>query len=104
MPTLLNGGMELLKDMLVPAVWWNDTSGDWGTMANWNSGQPLRNYDITKTFDPQPQPAPYVPPVFPNMTPSGRLDDATGSAASGRCRQRAGRYVGPQRHGDSGTT
>jgi autotransporter-associated beta strand protein len=66
---VVNGGTERLKDMLVPAVWWNDSSGDWGTMANWNSGQPLRTYDITKTFDAQPLPAPYVPPVFPNMTP-----------------------------------
>jgi len=66
---VLNGGMELLKDMLVPAVWWNDTNGDWGTMTNWNSGQPLRTYDITKTFDQQPLAGPYIPPVFPNMTP-----------------------------------
>ncbi|HEY1381865.1 MAG TPA: GH25 family lysozyme [Gemmataceae bacterium] len=34
------GGLEFLKDQLIPAVWWNDTSGDWGTLANWNSGQP----------------------------------------------------------------
>lgn len=66
---VLNGGMELLKDMLVPAVWWNDSSGDWGTMTNWNSGQPLHTYDTTKTFDNQTQQGPYIPPVFPNMSP-----------------------------------
>ncbi len=33
------GGTEFLKDKLVPAIWMNDTSGDWSTLANWNSGQ-----------------------------------------------------------------
>ncbi|CAN5260459.1 hypothetical protein BH11PLA2_BH11PLA2_11430 [soil metagenome] len=36
---VLQGGMEYLKDQLVPAVWMNDTSGDWSTLLNWNSGQ-----------------------------------------------------------------
>ncbi|MFO0849681.1 MAG: GH25 family lysozyme [Gemmataceae bacterium] len=35
------GGIEFLKDQLIPAVWWNDRDGDWGTLANWNSGQPV---------------------------------------------------------------
>lgn len=34
-----NGGVEFLKDNLVPALWWSDSSGDWSTLANWNSGQ-----------------------------------------------------------------
>ncbi|MBA4106627.1 MAG: hypothetical protein C0485_12790 [Pirellula sp.] len=34
-----NGGIEFLKDNLVPALWMNDNSGDWSTLANWNSGQ-----------------------------------------------------------------
>ncbi|MBA3480742.1 MAG: autotransporter-associated beta strand repeat-containing protein [Pirellulales bacterium] len=34
-----NGGMEFLKDKLVPALWMNDSSGDWSTLASWNSGQ-----------------------------------------------------------------
>lgn len=33
------GGIEFVKDYLVPAVWMNDASGDWSTLANWNSGQ-----------------------------------------------------------------
>lgn len=33
------GGVEFLKDNLVPALWRNDSSGDWSTLANWNSGQ-----------------------------------------------------------------
>ncbi len=34
-----HGGVEFIKDNLVPALWMNDTSGDWSTLANWNSGQ-----------------------------------------------------------------
>ncbi|MGD9632925.1 MAG: GH25 family lysozyme [Pirellulales bacterium] len=34
-----NGGVEFLRDNLVPALWWNDSSGDWSTLGNWNSGQ-----------------------------------------------------------------
>ncbi len=34
-----NGGMEFLKDHLVPALWTGTGSGDWSTVANWNSGQ-----------------------------------------------------------------
>lgn len=33
------GGVEFLKDKLVPAIWMNDSDGDWNTLANWNSGQ-----------------------------------------------------------------
>jgi autotransporter-associated beta strand protein len=32
------GGVEFLKDKLVPAVWMNNSSGEWTTLANWNSG------------------------------------------------------------------
>lgn len=32
------GGVEFLKDKLVPAVWMNDLSGEWTTLSNWNSG------------------------------------------------------------------
>jgi autotransporter-associated beta strand protein len=34
------GGTEFLKDQLVPAVWMNNSSGEWTGLANWNSGQP----------------------------------------------------------------
>jgi autotransporter-associated beta strand protein len=33
-----NGGMEFVKDFLVPALWMNDSSGEWTTLSNWNSG------------------------------------------------------------------
>ena len=38
---VVDGDVEYVKDRLVPAVWWNDASGDWSTLANWNSGQPV---------------------------------------------------------------
>jgi autotransporter-associated beta strand protein len=34
-----HGGIEYLKDLLIPALWMNNSSGDWSTLANWNSGQ-----------------------------------------------------------------
>jgi autotransporter-associated beta strand protein len=34
-----HGGIEYVKDHLVPAVWMNDSSGEWTTLMNWNSGQ-----------------------------------------------------------------
>ncbi len=32
------GGMEFLKDSLVPAVWVTNSDGQWTTLTNWNSG------------------------------------------------------------------
>jgi autotransporter-associated beta strand protein len=32
------GGMEFLKDHLVPALWVTNSSGEWTTLTNWNSG------------------------------------------------------------------
>jgi autotransporter-associated beta strand protein len=34
-----HGGIEYVKDHLVPALWLNDSSGDWSALANWNSGE-----------------------------------------------------------------
>lgn len=34
-----NGGIEFLKDKLVPAVWTTNSDGLWSTLSNWNSGQ-----------------------------------------------------------------
>ena len=34
-----HGGIEFVKDHLVPALWMNDSSGQWTTLSNWNSGQ-----------------------------------------------------------------
>ena len=32
------GGIELLKDLYVPALWVTNVSGQWTTLSNWNSG------------------------------------------------------------------
>jgi autotransporter-associated beta strand protein len=64
------GGLEFLKDQLIPAVWMNDLSGDWSTLTNWNSGQtPV-----------QPVPGPgQVTPVATGPLPTPRLPGAAGS-------------------------
>ena len=43
-----NGNIEFVKDFLVPALWTNAGSGDWGTIANWNSDNPTYNGTIRK--------------------------------------------------------
>jgi autotransporter-associated beta strand protein len=35
-----NGNIEYVKDFLVPALWTSAGSGDWATIANWNSNNP----------------------------------------------------------------
>lgn len=50
-----NGNIEFVKDFLVPALWTNGGSGDWGTIANWNSDNPTYNGTI------QSGPAPRLP-------------------------------------------
>ena len=32
------GGMEFLKDQLIPAIWVTNVDGEWTTLQNWNSG------------------------------------------------------------------
>jgi len=43
--TAANGNIEFVKDFLVPALWTNGGSGDWSTVSNWNSNNPLRDAD-----------------------------------------------------------
>ncbi len=50
-----NGNIEFVKDFLVPALWTNSGSGDWGTISNWNSDNPTYNGTI------QSGPAPRLP-------------------------------------------
>lgn len=68
------GDVEYVKDMLIPAVWMNDSSGDWSTLLNWNSGQDA-------PADPQ-DPAPatgQLARVGPWTPPAPRLPGAAGS-------------------------
>src|SRR3954468_1567292 len=48
-----NGNMEFVRDFLVPALWTNAGSGDWGTIANWNSDNP--SYDGNIVHGPAPR-------------------------------------------------
>lgn len=48
-----NGNIEFVKDFLVPALWTNAGSGDWGTTSNWNSDNP--SYDGTVQNGPAPR-------------------------------------------------
>jgi autotransporter-associated beta strand protein len=50
-----NGNIEFVKDFLVPALWTNAGSGDWGITANWNSDNPTYNGTI------ESGPAPRLP-------------------------------------------
>jgi autotransporter-associated beta strand protein len=73
---VLRGDMESLKDQLVPAVWLNDSSGDWSTLANWNSGQ--------TPIAPVPGPG-QVTPIGTQTLPVPRLPGAAGTGVtSGR--------------------
>ncbi|MFM7205409.1 MAG: GH25 family lysozyme [Planctomycetaceae bacterium] len=68
---VVQGGIEFLKDQLVPAVWWSDTSGDWSTLANWNSGQAV-SVPVTGTGQ--------VTPIGTQTVPAPRLPGASGTA------------------------
>jgi autotransporter-associated beta strand protein len=67
------GGVEFLKDQLVPALWVNDSSGDWSTLANWNSGQ--------TPVAPVQGPG-QVPRVGSLTLPTPRLPGAAGSGVT----------------------
>jgi autotransporter-associated beta strand protein len=67
------GGVEFLKDQLVPAVWMNDGSSDWSTLLNWNSGQ--------SPIAPVTGPG-QVSPVGTQTLPTPRLPGAAGSGVT----------------------
>ena len=64
------GDLEYVKDMLVPAVWMNNSSGDWSTLTNWNSGQAVVAPSI-----PGDQATPYATSPLPVV----RLPGAAGT-------------------------
>jgi autotransporter-associated beta strand protein len=65
-----HGDLEYVRNYLVPAIWWNDSDGDWGTLANWNSGQ---------TPVAPVTPADQAPPYATEPIPTARLPGASGS-------------------------
>jgi autotransporter-associated beta strand protein len=75
-----HGDIEYVKDMMVPAVWWNNSNGNWGTMTNWNSGQPLGNHAAGDPFPTAPYVAPgQYPPMSGGVLPVPRLPGTAGS-------------------------
>ncbi len=58
-----HGGIEFVKDRLVPALWVSNSSGDWSSLANWNSGE---------TPTPPPTGPGQLPPTS-NALPTPRL-------------------------------
>jgi autotransporter-associated beta strand protein len=64
------GDIEFVRDTLVPAVWWNDSNGDWSTLTNWNSGQPV--------VAPVPGPG-QATPYATGPLPAARLPGAAGT-------------------------
>lgn len=68
-----HGDIEYLKDYLVPALWVNNSSGDWSTLSNWNSGQA----PIVPVTGPG-----QVAPVGTQTLPTPRLPGAAGSGVT----------------------
>jgi autotransporter-associated beta strand protein len=75
---VVNGGMDYLKDQLIPAVWWNDASGDWSTLSNWNSGQtptaPISSPGQLTPIGTQTMPTPRLPGAAGSGPASGAND------------------------------
>src|ERR1019366_5463037 len=75
---ICHGDIEYMRNYLVPAVWWNDSSGDWSTLANWNSGQtpttPSWPSDQPKLYETATLPTPRLPGASGSGPTSGQYD------------------------------
>ncbi len=73
-----HGDIEYVRNYLVPAVWWNNSSGDWSTPANWNSGQtvvaPVTPADQATPYATGPLPTPRLPGAPGSGPTSGQYD------------------------------
>lgn len=73
-----HGDIEYVRNYLIPAVWWNDSSGDWSTMANWNSGQtpvqPVQGAGQATPFATGPLPTARLPGAAGSGPTSGQYD------------------------------
>lgn len=73
-----NGGVEYVEDHLVPALWMNDNSGQWSTLANWNSGQapvaPVTGSGQVAPVGAQTLPTPRLPGAAGSGVTSGQND------------------------------
>lgn len=73
-----HGDIEYVRNFLVPAVWWHDSSGDWSALANWNSGQtpaaPVTPSDQATPYSTGPLPAARLPGAAGSGPTSGQYD------------------------------
>jgi autotransporter-associated beta strand protein len=73
-----HGDIEYVRNYLIPAVWWNNSSGDWSTLANWNSGQtpvaPATPSDQPQPFATGGLPTPRLPGAAGTGPTSGQYD------------------------------
>jgi len=73
-----HGDIEYVRNFLVPAVWRNNSSGDWSTLANWNSGQtpiaPIQSPGQTTPFATGPLPTARLPGAAGSGPTSGQYD------------------------------
>ena len=82
-----NGGMEFLKDHLVPALWTSSANGQWSTLANWNSGQiptsPTTGPGQLTPVGTQTLPAPRLPGANDTVLLDRASEDITVTLTSG---------------------
>lgn len=73
-----HGDIEYVRNYLVPAVWRNDSSGDWSALTNWNSGQvpvnPVPGPGQATPFATGPLPTPRLPGAAGSGPTSGQYD------------------------------
>lgn len=76
--SVAHGDIEYVRNYLVPATWWNDNSGDWSTLANWNCGQtpvaPVTPPDQTTPYATGGLPTPRTPGAAGSGPTSGQYD------------------------------
>lgn len=81
-----HGGIEFLKDHLVPALWVGSGSGDWSSLDNWNSGE-TPEPPVTGPDQVPPTSTALPTPRMPNAIDTVILDqpddDVTVTLASG---------------------
>ncbi len=73
-----HGDIEYVRNYLAPAVWWHDSSGNWSTLANWNSGQapiaPVTPPDQARPYATGPLPIARLPGASGTGPTSGQYD------------------------------
>jgi hypothetical protein len=73
-----HGDIEYVRNYLVPAVWLQNSSGDWSTLANWNSGQtpvaPVTPPDQATPYATGPLPIARLPGAAGSGPTSGQYD------------------------------